>query len=65
MELAHGLAEAPITQAGDEGNLAAIHALRKDFYAQLQEVITSSHGIKEALGPYLDGLKLSMAMLLL
>ena len=33
LELAQGLAEAPITHAGDEGILAAIHARLKDFSA--------------------------------
>lgn len=48
LELAHGLAEASEGQARDEGILAAIHALWKDFSAQLQEVLTSNHRIKEA-----------------
>lgn len=48
LELAHGLAEASDTRASDEGILAAIHALRKDFSAQLQEVTTSNHGVREA-----------------
>ena len=52
---AHGLAEAPVTQDRDEGILAAIHALRKDF-AQLQEVITSNHGIREALDSFSERL---------
>ena len=36
------LAESSETQARDEGILTAIHALRKDFSAQLQDVITSN-----------------------
>ena len=48
LELAHGLAEAPETQDREDGILAAIYALRKDFSAQLKEVITSNHEIKEA-----------------
>lgn len=49
LELTHGLAEATEDQARDDSILAAIHALRKDFSAQLKEVITSNHEIKEAL----------------
>lgn len=33
----------------DEEIFAAIQGLRKDFTAQLQEVICSNHGIKEAI----------------
>ena len=56
LELAHGLAEAPETQAREDGILAAIHALRKDFSAQLKEVITSNHEIKEALDSFSERL---------
>ncbi|KAG7520154.1 extracellular calcium-sensing receptor-like [Solea senegalensis] len=40
----------------DEDILAAIHALWKDFSAQLQEVITSNHGIREALDSFSERL---------
>ncbi|TNN87320.1 hypothetical protein EYF80_002522 [Liparis tanakae] len=56
LELAHGLAEATEVQARDDGILAAIHALRKNFSAQLKEVITSNHEIKEALKSFSERL---------
>lgn len=40
----------------DEEILAAIQALRKDFTAQLQEVICSNHGIKEAINSFSERL---------
>ncbi|TNN75584.1 LINE-1 type transposase domain-containing protein 1 [Liparis tanakae] len=59
LELTHGLAEATEAteaQARDDGILAAIHALRKDFSAQLNEVIISNHQIKEALESFSERL---------
>lgn len=40
----------------DEEILAAIQALRKDFTTQLQEVITSNQGIKEAINSFSERL---------
>ena len=53
LELARGLAEASESQARDEDILAAI---RKDLSAQLQEVITSNHRIKEAINTFSERL---------
>ena len=55
LELAQGLAEAPETQARDDGILSAIRTLRKDF-SKLKEVITSNHEIKEALDSFSERL---------